>query len=277
MKTLNQIEFSDSGNRFVVDMRAGRSIAIDLDFNGAQPNHFGVSRATSQPLVAGGFVGDTRQGGSCNVNSLQLIPHCNGTHTETVGHIVNDIIPICEIAPMHLLTATLITVLPVSAKSIDERYGPELEPTDLVVSASSLEAAHSNWLARDSQAIIVRTLPNAEDKRARVYGDNCQPSFLTFEAMEWLNRQNVQHLLIDLPSVDRMYDGGKLYNHHRFWNVEPGSRRVTAKTWRDKTITEMVFVPDDIADGEYLLSLQIAPFVSDAAPSRPIIFPMQRI
>ena len=34
----------------------------------------------------------------------------------------------------------------------------------------------------------------------------------------------------------------------------------------------MIFVENQISDGKYLLTIQIPAFVSDAAPSRPIIF-----
>ena len=33
----------------------------------------------------------------------------------------------------------------------------------------------------------------------------------------------------------------------------------------------MIYVPNEIEDGEYLLNLQIAPFESDCAPSRPLL------
>ena len=36
-------------------------------------------------------------------------------------------------------------------------------------------------------------------------------------------------------------------------------------------MTELAYVPDRVLDGLYLLELQIAPFASDAAPSRPVI------
>jgi len=39
----------------------------------------------------------------------------------------------------------------------------------------------------------------------------------------------------------------------------------------EATITEMVFVDDSIADGLYLLNLQVASLRNDAAPSRPVI------
>jgi hypothetical protein len=37
----------------------------------------------------------------------------------------------------------------------------------------------------------------------------------------------------------------------------------------------MIYVPDDIIDGDYWLDLQLSPIVSDAVPSRPIIYPAQ--
>ena len=40
------------------------------------------------------------------------------------------------------------------------------------------------------------------------------------------------------------------------------------------SITEMVYVPNSTADGVYLLSLQVAPILLDAAPSRPVLFPL---
>ena len=39
-------------------------------------------------------------------------------------------------------------------------------------------------------------------------------------------------------------------------------------------MTEFIFVDDDIADGRYLLDIQIAPFAADAAPSRPVLYPL---
>jgi hypothetical protein len=36
----------------------------------------------------------------------------------------------------------------------------------------------------------------------------------------------------------------------------------------------LAFIDDAIADGHYLLNLQVAPFVADAAPSRPILLPL---
>ena len=39
----------------------------------------------------------------------------------------------------------------------------------------------------------------------------------------------------------------------------------------------MIYVDEKIEDGKYLLNLQIPSFVSDAAPSRPLIFKLNDI
>jgi hypothetical protein len=36
----------------------------------------------------------------------------------------------------------------------------------------------------------------------------------------------------------------------------------------------MIYAPDDAPDGLYALSLQIAAWLSDAAPSRPVLWPL---
>ena len=68
----------------------GHSIAIPLQFDGPQPNTYGVAAATSKAYEQGGWVGDVRRGGSCNFETYTFTPHCNGTHTECVGHIAAE-------------------------------------------------------------------------------------------------------------------------------------------------------------------------------------------
>jgi hypothetical protein len=90
-----------------------------------------------------------------------------------------------------------------------------------------------------------------------------------------LVERDVKHLLVDLPSIDRLHDEGKLSNHRIFWRVEAGSFKVNEATRMHSTITELIYVPNKVEDGEYLMNLQIAPFEADAAPSRPVIFKMK--
>jgi hypothetical protein len=81
-------------------------------------------------------------------------------------------------------------------------------------------------------------------------------------------------LLIDLPSVDKEKDGGKLASHKAFWNVTD-VKLLNQDARLDCTITEMIFVPNEVADGNYLLNLQIASFENDASPSKPILYSIQ--
>ena len=85
------------------------------------------------------------------------------------------------------------------------------------------------------------------------------------QAAQWLADCGVQHLLIDLPSIDREEDEGKLLAHHAFWNYPSQPRK-------EATISEMIYVDDSIPDGLYLLNLQVAAFRNDAAPSRPVLY-----
>ena len=80
-----------------------------------------------------------------------------------------------------------------------------------------------------------------------------------------MNEIGVEHLLIDMPSIDKEMDEGKLLAHHAFWQYP-------TNTQTQKTITEFIFVPNEVLDGTYLLNLQIASFENDASPSKPILY-----
>ena len=116
-------------NHYQVDLSTPLSISIDLIFNniGQQPNHFDANAAIATPMSVDSFVGNTRRGGSCNVNVLQMNPHCNGTHTETIAHICNygnttedgQVPLISDITFPPLMPCALITVVPVEASSVN--------------------------------------------------------------------------------------------------------------------------------------------------------------
>ena len=100
------------------------------------------------------------------------------------------------------------------------------------------------------------------------------PSFFSIEAMEYLVGLGVEHLLVDTPSVDRLFDDGHLSAHNIFWETK--GKELNPNT-QNKTITEMIFAPNIIDDGKYLLNLQIPAFVSDVAPSRPILYKINEL
>jgi len=248
-------------------------ISIPLHFNGAQPNHFGVEPAVSQVLETDGFTGDTRRGGSCNVEYYRLIPHCNGTHTECLGHITEERISIHASLKDSFIPSTLITVRPVKATNTTDSYRPEKEADDLLITRNALEEALMDCPGDFLQGLIIRTLPNDLSKKSRHYLEN-PPSFFSLEAMRYICELEIKHLIVDLPSVDRMFDEGKLSAHYIFWNIFPGSRQTTTGARREHTITELVYVPNEIPDGHYLVNIQIPNFVADAAPSRVLLFPL---
>lgn len=263
------ISIKNGGRTFGIDDRP-IDISIPLRFNGEQPNAYGVERASSKACEAGDLVGDTRRGGSCNFEQYTLIPHCNGTHTECVGHITNDRISVRDSLQNVFIPAALISVMPIRS---GERDNDPVISKDLI-EQSLLAIGNQKSKIKDQKsgfALIIRTLPNDDSKLTRTYLDDIPPYFTT-EAMQYIVGLGINHLLVDMPSIDRIFDEGKLENHRIFWNVEPGSFEINEESRVNSTITELIYVPNEVEDGEYLLNLQIAPFESDAAPSRPVIF-----
>jgi arylformamidase len=269
------IKIEVEGREYALE-RPGICLAIPLHFNGSQPNTYGVTKAHSQAYASGGWIGDTRQGGSCNFETYTLTPHCNGTHTECVGHITHDRLRIHDQLAESLIPATLVSVAPRPATETDDHYDPPLNPEDEVVDRLMLEAALKGTDPSFHSAIIIRTLPNLPEKMARDYMQQA-PAFFTLEGMQLLASLHPDHLLVDMPSVDRLFDEGKLNNHHIFWALKAGSHDLATAAIPRQTITEMIYVPDQVPDGKYLLNLQIAPFMSDAAPSRPVIYALKPV
>jgi len=249
-------------------MKILADLSIPLQFNGPQPNAYGVAQAISEPVRAGSLVGDTRQGGSVNFEQYKFIPHCNGTHTECVGHITDKRISVRECLKDVIVPAFLVTLE-------SERDGDDVVITSktfkdkFVTPQTALQAGTP--AVQSGTALVVRTTPNDDRKPAAEYEEANIPPYFTAEAMGYIVELGFKHLLVDLPSIDRLFDDGKLMNHRIFWNVQPGSREVNVNTRIHSTITEMIYVPNEIEDGEYLLNLQIAPFESDCAPSRPLL------
>ena len=246
-------------------------ISIPLRFNGPQPNAYGVEPAVSEACEYGSLIGDTRRGGSCNFERYTFIPHCNGTHTECIGHITNERISVRESLQDVFVRARLVSVQPSPPGQTNEKYTIEMGKDDLLITRSLLANAFDGTVP---EAFIIRTLPNEDGKLIQNYLGTNVPPYFTTEAMEYIVVTGAKHLLVDVPSIDRLYDEGKLSNHRIFWNIEEGSNETNPGSRIGSTITELVYVPSEVEDGEYLLNLQIAPFESDCAPSRPMLFPL---
>lgn len=253
------ISFEIGPRKYAADMRRGISLAIPLRFDGPQPNFFGMPQATAEPVKSGGFTGDTRKGGSCNVQSYRFVPHCNGTHTEGIGHMVDDPASLPDRLPAMLLPATLVSVT----------------PKDLVIDATAVQTALLRHpVTGFHRALILRTLPNGDDKLTRRYEGPRPAAYLSVDAAQLLVHVGVEHLLVDVPSLDPAQDEGRMAAHRAFWGMPAAGHRLADVRRPQATVTEMIYVPDSASDGYYLLDLQIPAFMTDAAPSRPVIYPV---
>jgi arylformamidase len=268
---MNGLEFSAQGRRWHADLRRPVDLAIPLDFAGAQPRFFATSAAAAEPLRAGSFTGSVASGASCNCATFTLAPHCHGTHTECVGHVTQ---PVASLAARTPVAPCLALVVSVGPRELGGRAaGPHSAAEDRIVDRESLERAAAAWLADPWTAVVVRTLPNEPSKRHRAYLEGgCPAPYFEPAAIGWLVERDVTSLVVDLPSLDRADDGGRLAAHRVYWGLPPGSTNVEAAARPHALVTELAYVPDEAQDGLYLLDLQVPAFVADAAPSRPVLY-----
>jgi kynurenine formamidase len=263
---MNLLSLEIAGHVYRADAASGCDISIPLRFNEAQLQAYGAPAARAEVYNVGSFAGDVNQGGSCNCQRYHLTPHCNGTHTECVGHITRDAVAVNALAQQGLLLARLITIDPIATDN-------NQHATNRVISRACLQKTLSGNPAAIT-ALIVRTLPNASGKLTRNYDVGSSPAYFEPAALAWLAEVGIEHLLVDVPSVDRMDDGGHLLAHRAFWGMPAGDTEAAHALRPQATITELIYAPEQVADGLYLLSLQVAPFVADAAPSRPLLYPL---
>lgn len=266
-----KLTLEKDGQRYSFQTEKGIDLSISLNPNG--PRAWYVEPMRIEPVRTEQFLGSVAEGGAVNFRDVYFNPHGHGTHTENVGHIVDTDFPVVKSLDSSHFMANLVTVelrqgvsqgltegatqdLP---QDRSQNLETQVSEPDWVVSEESLLGIDLNC-----EALIIRTKPNDHSKTQRQYSGTNFP-YLTLGAMQRIVDAGVQHLLIDLPSVDREEDVGALAAHHLFWNVpaEPNFQ---------KTITELIYVPNEIADGTYVLNLQVSNFANDAAPSRPMLF-----
>jgi arylformamidase len=235
--------------------RADLSLPFDISIPLKEEQHvsaFYLPDIKYQAAESGTFVGSVQRGGSCNVNNIYFSPHGNGTHTECIGHITKEKYSINDCLTEFFFMALLVTGT------------PEQEGGDKIILKEQLQKQIGNYRP---DALLIRTLPNDESKKSKNYSGT-NPPFLHHEAASLVCELGIKHLLIDLPSMDKEDDGGKLLAHRAFWNY-PAEPRIHS------TITELIYVPPSVADGMYLLNLQVASFDNDASPSRPVLLPLK--
>lgn len=250
--TLNYLD-----KEYQFDLSKPLDISMILSTDETNSSAWYVNPISIEPVKGDGFVGSVELGGSVNFRNITFNPHGNGTHTESVGHIAPKIYSINETLSRFHFMALVISVEPETWKTNE---GTRAEG-DRIITEDQIKKAIGT---HKPEAIIIRTLSNEKEKLTRQYS-NTNPPYLCDKAASYITELGIEHLLIDLPSVDKEVDNGELLSHKAFWKYPDD-------TQLHKTISEFIYVKDEIEDGVYLLNLQIAPFENDASPSKPVLY-----
>jgi kynurenine formamidase len=247
-----------------VDLARAVSLAVPVDFGGSEPRHYGAPAPRSQPLAVPGFSGDVATGASCNCSTITLTPHCDGTHTESAGHLTREPLDAHTVVPTGLVPALLVSITPRDAASTDESTEPAPKKGDGLITRRALEQAWPSNGPLPARAIVIRTCGH----------DAAGFPYLTREAAALLVARGIEHLVVDLPSIDRAEDEGRLTAHRVFFGLPRGSQSLAQASRPQCTVTELARVPETLRDGWYLLELQAPALGGDAVPTRPLLYAM---
>ncbi len=246
-------EITYNSEKYTIDLSNPLDISIAIDTTKENVNAWYIDDPEIIPEQFDGNSVEVAKGAPVNFNSIHFNPHSHITHTECVGHITAQVHSINQNLKNYFFLTNVITIEP-------EEIGE-----DKIITKKQLQDVLGN---KAHEALVIRTVPNTSDKKSRKYS-NTNPPYLDAKGANYLKQIGIKHLLIDLPSIDKERDEGKLASHNTFWNTE-GDLRL------DATITEFIYVPNTIKDGVYFLNLMVAPFENDATPSKPILYDVQK-
>jgi arylformamidase len=249
-----------------VDLSRPVRLGVEIDFSEGGLRHFGAPAANSRPMAVGNFSGSVATGASCNCHTISLTPHCNGTHTESVGHLTREPLDAWRVVPSELLPALVCTIEALPASAANESTDPAPAAEDLLVTRGELDKAWTRLQPPFTPRAVVLRVQSQTPSR--------MPPYLSREAAEWLVSKNIEHLTIDQPSVDRLEDHGRLTAHRIFFGLPEGSTSLSQAKRSSATITELAHVPASLSDGWYFLQLQVPALGGDAVPSRPLVYPL---
>lgn len=242
---------------YQIDLSKPLDLSIELKGSLENPIAWYLDPPRVEPVTMGDWVGKVSLGGSStNFNNIYFNPHAHCTHTECVGHISGEFYNINDALSQYFFLAQLVTIT------------PEIHSNgDKVITLKQIQKVFNSV---EQKAFIIRTLPNTNQKKSFKYS-NTNPAYLDPLAVEFLKQKDIEHLLVDLPSVDKEKDQGKLASHKVFWNVSDVNN-LDQEVRFHATITEFIFVDNYIEDGLYFLNLQVGSICNDASISRPVIF-----
>ncbi len=241
-----------NNKNYQINLSKPLDISIPLKADKSNPTAWYVDAPRFEPVMTEHFIGDVNQGGNVNFRNIFFNPHGNGTHTECVGHISKENHTINNCLKEFFFLANVVSIT------------PEEQGSDCII---TLDQIKNVWQNNKTNAIVIRTLPNNNAKLSMQYSKT-NPTFIDYQAVQFLIDNGIEHLLIDTPSIDKEEDGGALISHHTFWEY-PKNTQI------QRTITELIYVPNNISDGTYFLNIQIASFENDASPSKPLLFQIE--
>ncbi len=258
--------------RLPIDLGAPISLARAQRFDGSGPRHFGAPAARARAFTAPGFSGEVRRGASCNCATIELTPHCHGTHTESVAHLVDEPRDVCDLVPLGLLPALVVSVLPQDAAASAEDSDPPPQPGDRLLTRHALLAGWPATLPFAPRALVLRSAAPGTSDAAETSAAGREAPYLSRQLVRELVARGIEHLVVELPSIDRAHDEGRLCAHRLFFGLPPGSTRLADAVRPDCSITEYASIPATLADGPCALQLTLPRLAGDAVPSRPLAF-----
>jgi kynurenine formamidase len=260
-----KIKIEHNNKLYQINSRDGISISIPMNFNDDNnPKFYDETNPKKEFYTYNDIEYNVNNNAGCNVPLVKFNVHCSGTHTETASHVFSDADSIGNLLDLNFLPAVLISLNPES--NLDDKYHSTITLDDRIISKEMLKES----LASETEfidCIIIRTLPNSEDKKNKNYNNSSHP-FLSNDAVYFLKDKGVKHIIIDTPSIDKSDDGGQLKNHKIFFLDDD-------KTINKNTVTELAYIPDTCIDGRYFVCIGFPNFQLDAAPSNPVIYRVQ--
>ncbi|NUU64785.1 cyclase family protein [Enterobacteriaceae bacterium BIT-l23] len=260
-----RIEIDYRGCRHVIDYQDSIRLSTRLDFAENSVNLYGITSASEEPLHYDTRIASVKRGGASNASRISLVPHCHGTHTECIGHILPERHHMADLDIPLFIPATLIRVSLQRFSEMKDCYNSYADDIDWIITADAIEHALAPLGSDYLQALVIATdnhdwLP-----------DGIGAPYFSYQAISRLVELGVQHLLVDIPSIDRLNDGGLMENHRCFWGIQDPHHPIEGR--KSASVTELIKVPSNISAGHYILSIQLPDLSGDALPSRPLLFP----
>ena len=150
-----------------IDTQNSFDISIPYDFNGAQPNFYDVNEGQLKHLQTKGMIYSVAEGAGFNVPEISLNIHCSGTHTECVGHLLENPGDVGMLLKDIMIPAVLITVDPTLFGDSGESYHCNVEDNELIISKKSIQNEFEALEEYRPQALVIRTTPNPDKKKLR--------------------------------------------------------------------------------------------------------------